>query len=246
MNDDLRTALRLQEFDLRIRDLQDEIARLPKQIAEIEQQLSGHIRQWEREKATLAANLKTRKQLEGDAAVHQQKISKLRDQMLQAKTNEQYRAFQNEIAYAEGEIRKCEDRILDLMAEAETLERNVRAAEHTLAAEKKQVEAQKESALSRTAADKKELTELQTLRQSAASQLAKPVLDLYERLRSKSRNGLAIVEVKRDLCTGCRMALRPQLLLDVRTGDKLVQCENCRLILFISEAPVDVAQEMNN
>ena len=31
--------------------------------------------------------------------MHEQKISKLRDQMLGAKTNEQYRAFQHEIEY---------------------------------------------------------------------------------------------------------------------------------------------------
>ena len=46
--------------------------------------------------------------------------------MLQAKTNEQYRAFQNEIGYCETEIRKSEDRILDLMGEAEPLEKNAK------------------------------------------------------------------------------------------------------------------------
>ena len=39
--------------------------------------------------------------------------------MLGAKTNEQYRAFQNEIGFCEQAIRKAEDRILDLMAEGE-------------------------------------------------------------------------------------------------------------------------------
>ena len=48
----------------------------------------------------MAGNQKERKHLEDDIKVHEQKISKLRDQMLQAKTNDQYRAFQNEIGYA--------------------------------------------------------------------------------------------------------------------------------------------------
>ncbi len=75
--------------------------------------------------------------------------------MLQAKTNEQYRAFQNEIAYAEGEIRKSEDRILDLMSEAEALEANVKQAEAALAEEKKSVDAEKSRAKQRTETDRK-------------------------------------------------------------------------------------------
>jgi len=46
----------------------------------------------------------------------EQKISKLKGQMVEAKTNEQYRAFQSEIDFCQAEIRKLEDRILDLMA----------------------------------------------------------------------------------------------------------------------------------
>ena len=54
-------------------------------------------------------------------------MSKLRDQMAGAKTNEQYKAFQNEIAYASGEIRKAEDRILDFMEQSEPLDKNVKS-----------------------------------------------------------------------------------------------------------------------
>ncbi len=67
--------------------------------------------------------------MRGDIQVHEQKISKLKDQLLQAKTNEQYRAFQNEISYFETEIRKAEDKILEHMEQSEPLDKNVKAAE---------------------------------------------------------------------------------------------------------------------
>ena len=60
--------------------------------------------------------------------------------MMEAKNNDQYRAFQHEIDFAKQEIRKAEDRILELMGEAEPLDKNVKAAEAALADEKKQVE----------------------------------------------------------------------------------------------------------
>src|SRR5256885_3173081 len=96
---DLNRAIRLQEIDNRLSDLAREIAALPKHIAEIEKRLVSHERKLEADRAALAANQKERKKCETDIRVQEQKISKLKDQMLQVKTNEQYRAFQSEIEF---------------------------------------------------------------------------------------------------------------------------------------------------
>src|SRR5579885_2186146 len=140
MTADIEQVTRLQGLDLRIGELQREIDTLPKHIAQIEKTLDTHNRRLEADRSALAANLKERKRLEDDAKVEAQKISKLRDQMLGAKTNEQYRAFQHEITFCEQTIRKAEDRILDLMSEAEPLDANVKKAEVALKEEKKVVE----------------------------------------------------------------------------------------------------------
>src|SRR5215468_6199059 len=129
---DLKLVIRLQDIDNRLAELSREIATLPKHIAEIEKKLVGHERKLEADRAALLANQKERKKCEGDIQVQQQKITKLKDQMLGAKTNDQYRAFQNEIDFCQNEIRKFEDRILERMAESEPLDKNVKAAEAAL------------------------------------------------------------------------------------------------------------------
>jgi predicted nucleic acid-binding Zn-ribbon protein len=126
---DIKLAVRLQDIDNRVAEVTREVSSLPKHIAEIEKKLESHERKLEADRAALTANQKDRKRLEGEIQVQQQKISKLRDQMLEAKTNEQYRAFQHEIEFCENEIRRAEDRILELMGESEPLERNVKSAE---------------------------------------------------------------------------------------------------------------------
>src|SRR5579862_7975122 len=112
MHPDVSLVSHLQSLDQQAAVLEKEVAALPKHIAAIEKTLESHLRRLEADKAALSANLKDRKKLEGDVQVHQQKISKPRDQMLGAKTNEQYRAFQHEIEYIEKEIRAAEDRVL--------------------------------------------------------------------------------------------------------------------------------------
>jgi predicted nucleic acid-binding Zn-ribbon protein len=241
MHPDIHLVTKLQALDTRISELQKEVAELPRHIAQIERALDAHTRRVEADRAALAANLKERKKLEGDVQAAEQKISKLRDQMLGAKTNEQYRAFQNEIGHFEKEIRKCEDRILDLMGESEPLDANVKKAEGALAQEKKQVEGEKKIATEKTDADKKELASATGERKAAAAQLRPPVLNQYERNRARW-HGAAVAEVQDGRCSACHISLRPQFIEDVKHGDDLYRCESCGRFIYYNP-PVEFEGE---
>src|SRR6185369_4417481 len=171
MHPDTRLVSQLQAIDLRMAELEKEVAALPKHIAVIERTLESHQRRLEADRAALTANQKDRKKFEGDIQMHEQKISKLRDQMLGAKTNEQYKAFQHEIEYIEKEIRAAEDRILELMSESEPLDINVKKAEAALKEEKTLVEAEQKRARERTAVDQAQIAELRAERAGLAAKL---------------------------------------------------------------------------
>jgi predicted nucleic acid-binding Zn-ribbon protein len=231
MHPDVHLVIQLQSLDQKITTLEKEVAALPRHIAVIEKALESHLRKLEADKAALSANQKDRKRLEGEIQLHQQKISKLRDQMLQAKTNEQYKAFQHEIEFIENEIRQAEDRILELMTESEPLDQNVKKAEKSLAEEKKQVEAEKTQARERTAADQKELEVLRQERTQSVSKLPKPALFAYEKIRKKWSNTV-VAEAANGRCSACQINLRPQFLQDLRKGDQLMFCESCGRFLY--------------
>ena len=150
--------------------------------------------------------------------------------MLGAKTNEQYKAFQNEIAFAETEIRKAEDKVLDLMEQSEPLEKNVKAAETHLKEEQKHVEAEKVNARSRTAVDQKALAAELEERKTVVSQLEPAFYREYERIRKKTRN-TPIADATDGRCDACQISIRPQFFQDLRRGDKLMYCESCGRIL---------------
>ena len=232
MTVEIEQVTRLQSLDKSIADLEREIATLPKHIAHIEKTLDSHLRRLEADRAALAANQKERKQLEDDVKVETQKISKLRDQMLGAKTNDQYRAFQHEISFCETAIRKAEDRTLDLMSESEPLDTNVKSAEAALKEEKQQVDAEKSRARERTAADQKQLDELKAERQQLVASLAKPAYSAYERIRRKWRGGSAVAEAVDGRCSACQILLRPQFFQDLRHSEEMMFCESCGRILF--------------
>jgi predicted nucleic acid-binding Zn-ribbon protein len=235
MHPDTHLVIQLQSLDQRATALEKEVAALPKHIAAIEKTLEGHLRRLEADKAALVANQKERKKIEGDIQMNEQKISKLRDQMLGAKTNEQYRAFQHEIEYIEKETRKGEDRILELMSESEPLEGNVKKAEAALKEEKLQVEAEKASARERTAADQAQLDQLHAERNELAAKLPRPILAAYDRIWKK-RNGVVVAEAAGGRCSACQITLRPQYFQDLRRGDQVMFCESCGRIVYYNPA----------
>jgi len=242
MTAEIEQVTRLQSLDLKIAELEREVATLPKHIAQIEKALDSHLRRLEADRAALTANQKERKQLEDDIKVENQKISKLKDQMLGAKTNEQYRAFQHEITFCEDAIRKAEDRTLDLMSEAEPLEGNVKKAEAALKEEKQQVEAEKARARERTAADQKQLEQFKAERQGLVTALKPQVYKEYERIRKKW-HGHAVAEATDGRCSACQIVLRPQFFQDLRNSEQLMFCESCGRILYYNP-PVNFEQHL--
>lgn len=228
---DLKLVIRLQEIDNRLAALQKEIAALPKHIAEIEKKLVSHERKLEADRAALSANQKERKKCEGDIQVEEQKISRLKDQSLQVKTNDQFRAFQNEIEFCQKEIRRFEDRILELMGESEPLDRNVKAAEAALKTERAQVEAEKQQARERSAANEAAALALRRDRAAIVSEMTPAVYQRYQRV-CKMRRGIGVAEALEGRCTECNMTLRPQFLQDLKRDDQVMACESCNRILF--------------
>lgn len=228
---DIEHAIRLQILDDRVGVLTKEIAALPKHIAEIEKKLEGHQRRLEHDRAQQSANQKERKRLEGEIQAGEQKISKLKTQMVDVKTNDQYRAFQHEIDFAQQEIRRHEDRILELMTEAESLDKNVKAAEAVLSAEKTEVEQEKSTARERTESDQAEIATLTGERKNILAAMTPRIASEYERIR-KGRAGVAIAEVVQGRCSKCNIQLRPQFLQELKRGESVMVCESCRRMLY--------------
>jgi uncharacterized protein len=229
--DELALVVRLQGLDRKIAGLENEVAALPKQISEIEKALESHKRRLEADRAALAANQRERKKLEGEVQVNEQKITKLKDQMLQTKTNEQYRAFQHEISYCESEIRKSEDKILDLMEQSEPLDANVKTAEIELKRESELVENEKRRAREKMAGNKKLIEEGLAERNSIKTNMGPSLYADYERIRRKTR-GTVVAEAIDGRCDTCMITLRPQFLQELKLGGKIMYCESCGRILM--------------
>src|SRR5580704_19006909 len=179
---DIEKLLELQVSDKEIRKLQEEVAALPKRVAVIEQKLAGTKTHLEKARTAAKGDEANRKKYEASIKDLQGKISKYRDQSLDVKTNDQYKALLHEIQFAEQEIRLNEDRILEVMVNVDAREKEVKAAEAELKAETAEIEKEKEDARKVNAEDEKKLTEWNGRRDGLRHGVAEDVLRQYERV----------------------------------------------------------------
>jgi predicted nucleic acid-binding Zn-ribbon protein len=231
---EIENLLHLQEADKAIRRLQDEIAELPKRVAAIEHKLADTKQQLEKAQAAVKADEAARRKYDTAIADLRGKISKYRDQSLDVKTNEQYKALLHEIQFAEKEIAATEDKILELMVNADARDKQVKAAQAELKEEAAEIEKEKEEARKRTAEDEKQLTEWRGKRDQMRAGVNEDLLRHYERV-AKFR-GSGISEVRDHKCMACQVMLRPQIYNDVRTGQQTVICDSCQRILYFNPA----------
>jgi predicted nucleic acid-binding Zn-ribbon protein len=231
---DIDKLLELQMADKEIRRLREEVAALPKRTAVIEQKLAGTKAQLEKARAAAKADETNRKTFEANIKDLQGKISKYRDQSLDVKTNEQYRALQHEIQFAEQEIRLNEDRILDVMVNVDARDKQVKAAEADLKSETAEIEKEKEEARKVTAEDQKKLAEWNSKRDGLRQGVSEDVLRQYDRVAKFRGTGLA--EVRDQKCMGCQVKLRPQTYNEVRNGERVMACESCQRIYYFNPA----------
>src|SRR6266536_3799505 len=231
---DIEKLLELQVADKEIRKLQEEIAALPGRVAAIEAKLAGTKAHLEKTRAAAKADDANRKKFETAIQDLQGKISKYRDQSLDVKTNDQYKALLHEIQFAEKEIAANEDKILEMMVNADARDKEVKAAQAELKAETTEIEKEKEEARKRTAKDEKLLAEWRAKRDQIRAGINDDLLRHYERVSKFRGSGLS--EVRDQKCMACRVMLRPQTYNEVRSGQQTVVCDSCQRILYFNPA----------
>lgn len=205
------------ELPLEVEDLEDEIAGLQTRIANINAEIEG------------LNNLTKQRKREIDQA--QIQIAKYTEQQNNVRNNREFDAISKEIEYQQLEITLAEKRLKEYAGAIKAKKASLESTDALLAERNVDLTAKKtelESIEGETAA---QIEELSAQGDAAKAKIDERLLGAYNRIRSKVHNGLAVVTVKRDACSGCFNRIPPQRQSDIRQGKKLIVCEYCGRIL---------------
>lgn len=205
------------ELPLEVEDLEDEIAGLQIRIANINAEIEE------------LNNLTKQRKREIDQA--QIQIAKYTEQQNNVRNNREFDAISKEIEYQQLEITLAEKRLKEYAGAIKAKKASLESTDALLAERNVDLTAKKtelESIEGETAA---QIEELSAQGDAAKAKIDERLLGAYNRIRSKVHNGLAVVTVKRDACSGCFNRIPPQRQSDIRQGKKLIVCEYCGRIL---------------
>src|SRR5882762_1111542 len=233
--------IELQRVDHQIAVLRAELEAFPKRIREAEAKLGSARAEVASAKEAHAQITAERKKLEFDVQQWKDRARKYRDQSGAVKTNESFKALQHEIANAEAEVAKAEDRQLDVMMAGEELDRRVKLAESRLREAEQAVAAERKEIQAQGAEKKKQLDAVLAERERIIGPVPEDLRELYARI-AKRHNGTAMAEARDGQCRGCGMRVLPHILQELRTetNEEVFRCESCGLILYTLE-PIPVA-----
>ena len=240
MHADLERLIALQRLDSAAYDAERRLAEEPARLSALDAALdaAGHDVAAARER--LSGNQAARREIEKEVAVHQGRLSKFRDQAMSVKTNQEYHAIQHEIAFAQTGIKTLEDKILELMVEADDLTADVKRVEAALAAAQKAGDIDRKALTAERTELDGALARLRAERATVVAALDPAVLGIFEMV-SKRRNGVAVAEARDGICTICHVRLRPQVFNTVLRNAQIIQCDNCLRVLFsVPRAVVDL------
>ena len=202
---------------MEVADLEDDVAGLETRIQKIKSELDD-----------LEDDIVTRKNLIKDA---QANIKKYEGQLEEVKNNREYDAISKEVEIQGLDIQVSEKKIREFGFEIVSKTQIYEKALADLDARKSDLDAKKAELGTITAETEKEEGELTTQAEKAKNGIEERLLVAYTRLRQNAKNGLAVVTIKRDSCSGCFNQIPPQRQSDIRQRKKIIVCEHCGRIL---------------
>ena len=234
MKAELAQLIALQNADTNIRRLQAEIESIPQRRAEIEKefdQRAFEIRALE-ERRDNARNERTR--LETETFEQKQRAERGDRNLMSAKKQDEYTAAIREADAARKQISAYETQILEQMETAEQAEKELQERAPEVEKLGQDMDARRKDFEEQTQALQRQLEAARAERERLTNELPKATSALYKRIAGRIRDGVAMAEARNGACMACYMALRPQIMSEVRRGQEVITCDNCNRILYYS------------
>lgn len=228
---ELKTLVELQDLDREIKDVTQELERLPELLAAE----TDKLRELKEGYATFGQdleNLKSRRRsLESEMADMEEGIKKSRQRLMEIKSNIEHKAMLKEIAFKEDQRDKKETGILEIMDLMEAKTREIAEQDRKAKEQQAFLDQQQVYLKGQIKELKKQLASLEEVRRKLRKGVTAPMFKRYEFIRQR-RNGTAVAPVREGVCLGCNMNVLPQQFIDLQKGEEILQCPHCQRMLY--------------
>ena len=232
--DRLKLLYKLQVIDADIDGVRIVRGELPKEIENLEKEVTDLNNKVEKSNDEL--NAIEEEQISSKETIKEAKslIKKYKKQLDNIKNNREFTSLTKEVEFQTLEIELAEKKIKDSdfrLDNQNDIVKLIKADRKDKNTELKLKQDELDSIVKETEKDEKSLLRKST---NAQKSIDENLLSIYQRIRDKVQNGMAVVSIERNACGGCFNTIPPQKQLDISMHKDIVFCEHCGRILVDS------------
>ncbi len=226
------TLVKVQQIDIETGKLKAILEEVPARISSLEQQLEEFIRSVEDDEAAIEEFNRHYRTFESDVQLNLGKMQKSQEKLRSVKTNKEYQSSLKEIDDIKTINSKLEDEMLEFLEKIETAEKALKDRKQHYTEIVEDSKQEKESIKRDAERHEKKLVELESNRGAIVAELDTGLLEMFNRVKAKQVDEVAIVAVKDAVCEGCNMNIPPQVYNELQRCDSLKYCPSCDRIIY--------------
>ena len=229
VEDQLKALYQLQTIDTQIDKIRIIRGELPLQIKDLEDTITGlqtRLNKFNEELELINENIYSHK---NTITLATTAIEKYEEQLKNIKNNREYTSLTKEVEYQNLEIQLAEKKITQNEANILHKKEIINACEEQIKDKEEELKLKSTELNEIVAETEKEENDLLMKSKNAENTIEDRLLVAYKRIRSKVKNGLAVVSVERGACSGYEIP--PQMQIEIQTHKKVVTCEQCGRIM---------------
>lgn len=230
----IKNLITLQNCDLRHNQVKQKKQEAPSKLKTIQKELEQKQQQMDEDLSKSQSVKKEKRQIEQEIADLESRIEKSKGKLTNIKSNKEYSAALKEIEELEREKNYREDRILEIMEQADVIEAQCAAIEKEKEATKKQYEADQKAIQAEMAALEEELKQYEAENVRIRVEIDDALLKKYDYIKER-KEGIGLSAVVKGICQGCHMGIPPQKFNELMRGDVLMNCPHCMRIIYWGE-----------
>lgn len=240
---ELEKLIELQITDTNIRKLKKAIETSDERRAAIEREFEQHASSI-REIQTQSESAKSeRERLEAQIAENKGYLERADRNLKHAQNQKEYETAMRETDALQKQIAALEAQVLEKMTTVEEVEKVLSERSEEISSLESNRASEMETFEKELAANQAELDGELKKRHDVFVTLPTNLANVYNRMAQRSRDGIAVAEVKNGSCSACFMKLRPQMQVEIKKGDRIITCESCTRILYITPEAKTATQE---
>jgi predicted nucleic acid-binding Zn-ribbon protein len=234
MKETIQGLLKLREIDEKLAHLHRRIDDGPRILSKREAEFQESGKSVEEKKETIQASQLSSKEREVQLKSLEEDIKKQDAYLLGAKTNEEYRALQDQIGRLRDQVGELEEEILASYDLVEEEKKVLAEMERELGIQKDEFEEFKKNIENDLKEYNAEIDMHLAKRQEMADEIHFEAVQLYNKVK-KARGGDGIVSADGQTCGGCYMTVTTNDLARLRGMNEIVLCKFCQRILYLSD-----------